>query len=107
MKPLDRTGKLFLVACAAFFLANVAFRLNGSSVFMWKQLLHDPTDTGGLLLASPQSTRTDEWMIWTPAAKWQYEHDFPSTNPSLGAGKSPFLYSLPVKHYTTVFRPQL
>ncbi len=107
MKPLDRTGKIFLVACAVLFLLGVFFRLNGSSVFIWKQLLHDPSDTGGLVLAAPQPARTDEWMIWTPAARWQSEHGFPSENPSLGPGKTAFLYSLPVRHYTTVLRPQL
>ena len=31
----------------------------------------------------------------------------PVENPSLGAGMSPLLMSLPVKHYTMLFRPQL
>lgn len=107
MKPLDRLGKFFLVACALLFLVGIVFRLNGSSVFTWNGILRDPSSANGLLLGAPEEVRSDEWLVWTPAAMWQYEHNFPAENPSLGAGKAPFLYSLPVKHYTACFRPQL
>jgi hypothetical protein len=107
MKPLDKGGKAFLLICGVLFIAAVAFRLNGSSSLTWNEHLHDAGNRGGLLLAEPQQVRSDEWMVWTPAAISQYEHGFPAENPSLGAGKAPFLYSLPVLHYTMCFRPQL
>src|SRR5438045_1268886 len=107
MKPLNRCGKVFLAACALLFIVGVSFRLNGSSIFTWKEILRDTATPGGLLLATPQTVRSDEWMVWTPAAIAQYERGFPAENPALGAGKAPFLYSLPVRHYTMWFRPQL
>jgi len=107
MKPLDGPGKWFLLGCAGLFVLAVSLRLNGSSVYMWKELLRDNTTSGGLLFSAPQGVRSDEWMVWTPAAIAQYERGFPAENPALGAGKAPFLYNLPVRHYTMWFRPQL
>jgi hypothetical protein len=104
---LDLLCKTFLLVCAALFALAVSLRLNGSSIFTWKELLRDNATSGGLLLSTPQPVRSDEWMVWTPAAIAQYEHGFPVENPALGAGKAPFLYSLPVRHYTMLFRPQL
>ncbi|MDQ6808770.1 MAG: hypothetical protein M3Z64_05015 [Verrucomicrobiota bacterium] len=107
MKPLDLPAKRFLILCAFLFVAAVALRLNGSSVFVWKEILHDTANPGGLILGAPQYVRSDEWLVWTPAVLAQSERGFPAENPALGAGKAPFLYSLPVRHYTMWFRPQL
>lgn len=59
------------------------------------------------MLGAPQKIRSDEWLVWTPAVIAQFQHGFPAENPALGAGRAPFLYSLPVRHYTMWFRPQL
>lgn len=107
VKPLDLLGKRFLLLCFGLFLLAFALRLNGSSSFIWRGLLHDDRIEGGLILGEPRPARSDEWLVWTPALLSQCEHGFPAENPSLGAGKAPFLYSLPVKHYTMWFRPQL
>jgi hypothetical protein len=107
VKPLDSRAKRFLLVCGVFFVAAVAFRLNGSSTFIWKEVLTDSASPGGLLLGEPREVRSDEWMVWTPAVIAQFQRGFPAENPALGAGKSPFLYSLPVRHYTMWFRPQL
>jgi hypothetical protein len=107
VKQLDLLGKRFLLACVGLFLVAFALELNGSSSFVWRELLNDKADGGGLILGQPRLSRSDEWLAWTPALLWQCEHGFPSENPSLGAGKAPFLYSLPVRHYTMWARPQL
>ncbi len=107
MKQLDLLGRRFLLACLGLFLVAVALKLNGSSSFVWRELLNDKADEGGLIMGQPRFARSDEWLAWTPALLWQCEHGFPSENPSLGAGKAPFLYSLPVRHYTMWARPQL
>lgn len=107
VKQLDLLGRRFLLACLGLFLVAVAFKLNGSSSFVWRDLLNDKANGSGLIVGQPRFSRSDEWLAWTPALLWQCEHGFPSENPSLGAGKAPFLYSLPVRHYTMWARPQL
>jgi hypothetical protein len=107
VKQLDLLGRRFLLACLGLFLVAFALKLNGSSSFVWRELLNDKADGGGLVLGQPRFSRSDEWLAWTPALLWQCEHGFPSENPSLGAGKAPFLYSLPVRNYTMWARPQL
>jgi hypothetical protein len=107
MKSLDATAKRFLIVCGLLFLVAFAFRLNGSSTFIWQGLLNDQRNPGGLVAGTPESVRSDEWLVWTPAVIGQANRGFPTENPSLGAGLAPFLYSLPVRHYTMVFRPQL
>ncbi|MDQ3117855.1 MAG: hypothetical protein M3Q86_14835 [Verrucomicrobiota bacterium] len=91
------------------FLMSVAWELNGSSVGMWSNLLSEKTAPEGLLFSSPKRVRGDEWTVWTPAmlSQAQQTPPFPIENPSLGAGRTPLIMSVPVAYYTTVFRPQL
>ncbi|MGI9086290.1 MAG: DUF7657 domain-containing protein, partial [Chthoniobacterales bacterium] len=98
---------VFIAVCAVLFLAAVALRLNGSSSGCWARALHSDENTG-LLMGLPRPTRSDEWLVWTPAALGQLHHQppMPVTNPSLGAGATPLLMSLPVRHYSMIFRPQ-
>jgi len=86
----------------------VLLKLNGSSVAFWTKILHESETQSGLLLFSPKLVRLDEWHAWTPSVVSQARQDspFPIENPSLGAGRSPLLMSVPVAYYTTFFRPQ-
>src|ERR1700737_532995 len=56
------------------FCLCVALKLNGSSVGMWEQELSGRKASKGLLLFEPQPVRTDEWLVWTPAALSQARH---------------------------------
>src|SRR4051794_23660751 len=105
MKSLDLTARRFLLACGVLFMLAFAFRLNGSSTSIWRSILNDQRNAGGLVAGKPETVRSDEWLVWTPAVIAQANRGFPAENPSLGAGRAPFLYSLPVRHYTMVFRP--
>jgi hypothetical protein len=91
------------------FCAGVGLKLNGSSVGMWEQELLQREASKGLILFKPQPIRTDEWLVWTPAALCQAHQipRFPVENPNLGPGRAPLLLNLPVAYYTTWFRPQL
>ena len=86
----------------------VLLKLNGSSVAFWTKILHESETQSGLLLFSPKLVRLDEWHAWTPSVLSQARQNspFPIENPSLGAGRSPLLMSVPVAYYTTFFRPQ-
>jgi hypothetical protein len=86
----------------------VLLKLNGSSVAFWTKILHEPETQSGLLPFSPKLVRLDEWHAWTPSVLSQarQKSPFPIENPSLGAGRSPLLMSVPVAYYTTFSRPQ-
>ncbi|MGI8890702.1 MAG: DUF7657 domain-containing protein, partial [Chthoniobacterales bacterium] len=76
---------------------------------MWSNLLSEKRAPAGLLFSSPKRVRGDEWSVCTPAMLSQAKHvpPFPIENPSLGAGRTPLVMSMPVSYYTTFFRPQL
>ena len=98
----------WLVVIVLFALC-VAFRLNGSSVGVWQEVLREPGPPRGLLLFKPERIRADEWRVVTPSMLSQARQSrrFPIENESLGAGRAPLLMSVPVAYYTTFFRPQL
>jgi hypothetical protein len=100
---------LVLAGCALLFALGVIFRLNGSSSALWLHDLREPNQTKGLILGAAKATRSDEWMVWTPAVLAQLRHKppMPIENRSLGAGAAPLLMSIPVRHYSMLFRPQL
>ncbi len=102
-------GRRFLFLLLAGFVALTALGIHGSSVVMWSVILHEEETAGALLAGKPQLVRSDEWLVWTPSALAQARHEppFPVENPALGAGRSPMLMSLPVRHFTMLFRPQL
>ena len=107
--PFSRSGVLVLGLCGLLFLLCVALRINGSSSSFWYFKLGELDEAKGLIAGSPKPTRSDEWMVWTPAILSQLNHrpPLPVTNPSLGAGAAPLLMSIPVRHYSMLFRPQL
>lgn len=109
MEILHRFRQRSWLIALLFFCLCVALKLNGSSVGMWEQELSERKASKGLLLFEPQPIRTDEWLVWTPAALSQARQmpQFPVENPNLGAGRAPLLLNLPVAYYTTWFRPQL
>ena len=109
----DRLNRQFLtwcsVAAAILFCLGVTLELNGSSFGVWHKLLKEPGPIRGLIFSAPRTIRVDEWGVWTPSALSQARQrpPFPIENANLGAGRSPLLMNVPVKHYTTFFRPQL
>jgi hypothetical protein len=106
---IDRRTLALVAICGVVFSLLVACRVNGSSSAFWYYDLHGLDEANGLIAGSPKPTRSDEWMVWTPAFLSQLRHEppMPATNPSLGAGTAPLLMSVPVRHYSMFFRPQL
>jgi hypothetical protein len=103
-----RVRRLLIGLLLALAMA-VGLKLHGSSIAMWKEVLDDTEAPSGLLFSTPKFVRTDEWLGWTPSLLSQALHrpSFPLENPNLGAGKTPLLISLPARHYSMLFRPQL
>ena len=105
----DRRPRIVLICVAFLFVTAVALQLHGSSIALWNDVLNDTTTPSGILFSTPKTVRTDEWLAWTPALLAQAHHNppFPVENPNIGAGKAPLLISLPARHYSMFFRPQL
>ena len=101
-------SSIFIAVCCGLFLICVLLRLNGSSSALWAKVLGTPNEPTGLIAGVPRPTRSDEWLVWTPAALAQLHHlpPMPVENPALGAGAAPLLMSVPVRHYSMLFRPQ-
>jgi hypothetical protein len=101
-------SSIFIAVCCALFLICVVLRLNGSSSAIWANDLGGKREPTGLIVGEPRPNRSDEWLIWTPAALAQLHHlpPMPVENPAIGAGVAPLLMSVPVRHYSMLFRPQ-
>ncbi|HEX8489439.1 MAG TPA: hypothetical protein VF626_00340, partial [Chthoniobacterales bacterium] len=101
-------SSIFIGVCCGLFLLCVLFRLNGSSSAVWARDLGAPNEPTGLIAGEPRPARSDEWLVWTPAALAQLHHlpPMPVENPAIGAGVAPLLMSVPVRHYSMLFRPQ-
>lgn len=99
---------IFIAVCGGLFLLCVLLGLNGSSSAYWSKDLGKPDEPTGLIAGVPRPSRSDEWLVWTPAALAQLHHlpPMPVENPTLGAGAAPLLMSVPVRHYAMLFRPQ-
>jgi hypothetical protein len=106
---IDFRAKRVLFAVLILFVVTVALKINGSSIGVWKDVLRDDASPSGVIFSTPKSVRSDEWMAWTPSIFAQAFHrpPFPAENANLGAGKSPLLMSVPVRHFAMFFRPQL
>ncbi|MFA5095793.1 MAG: hypothetical protein WC478_00425 [Candidatus Omnitrophota bacterium] len=106
ISPDKRTAGLVSGCLLLLFLAS-ALKLHGSSVENWNTLLGSQAPSN-LILGKPRAVRLDEWMVVTPAivAQAMIRPCFPAQNESIGAGKIPLLFNLPVKHFCAFFRPQ-
>lgn len=96
------------ILVAAYLLTSV-FELNGSSSAIWRYFADWETPSHSLLAGSPKDIRGDEWGTETPWILAQSKHvpPFPLSNPNIGEEKAPLLTSLPVRHWSMLFRPQL
>ena len=97
---------LLLISSVLLFFLLVFFKIHGSSIPIWNNLLFSEETERSLLLGTPKNIRSDEWCIYTPFILSQETKGFPAVNESLGAGKTPLILNLPVYHYTLLFRPQ-
>src|SRR5207249_966823 len=81
-------------------------KLHTSSIAIWDQIfgIQHPES---IIAGTPKAIRQDEWMVYTPALIGHYLSGMPTSNPSLGDGNVPVIWSLPVKDPTMLLRPSL
>jgi hypothetical protein len=113
--PPPRTGRISRKACGAVVLAltvlfslNVLLNLNGSSSAMWRYFVDGRLPDRGVLVGTAKDIRADEWMTQTPwmLSQASTQPPFQTTNPNVGDGATGLMVNLPIRHWTTFFRPQ-
>lgn len=91
-----------------FFLIFVSLGINGSSVGMYHDLLHEPDDhDSSLLHGTPKNIRSDEWAVWTPMTVIQDINDYPNVNENVTGGTNFTLhFEIPSFDWSTIFKFQ-
>ena len=85
----------------------VAIRHSETSIGMWDKVVSPAANQStGVVVGTPRAIRSDEWLRSTPFTLSQYEQGYPVRNESIGVGEDQLSMSLPVYHYTTLFKPQ-
>lgn len=113
----DQTGwfettkaRTFVVSAliSAYFLTSF-LGFNGSSTAFWRYYADREMPTAGVLAGFPQAVRSDEWVLQTPWIFSQARQNprFPVNNPSIGGDETPLVTNLPVRHWSTILRPQM
>jgi hypothetical protein len=103
-----RACRRIVLALTLIFVLATILKLNGSSSSIWRFYADGRLPDRDLLLGSAKDIRSDEWMVQTPWILSQAlnEPPFPTTNPNVGDGATALLTNLPIRHWTTIFRPQ-
>ncbi len=109
---LNHPARLRFVIIGSLILTYIGaslLNLNGSSTAVWREYADQKLPDAGVILGQPQSVRSDEWMLQTPWIFSQSQRDppFSSSNPNIGSDVTPLLTNLPVRHWSTIFRPQM
>jgi hypothetical protein len=102
----DAYSIVFYCACLVVFALLSLADLNGSSVAMYKDYGHGPGQE--TWLGSPLGSRSDEWGYVTPDILNQsFRPDrFAVRRSELGDHSIALLGNIPVRHFSTIFRPQ-
>jgi hypothetical protein len=106
---LPRLRVVVIVTFIGVYLLASFANLNGSSTALWRYYADCELSTPGVLLGSPKEVRSDEWLIQTPwilSQVWRTPA-FSFSNPSIGSNVTPLVTNLPVRHWSTWFRPQM
>jgi len=84
-----------------------SFKISGSSVGVYYQLLYGKRHDPALIAGQPRSIRSDEWGINTPFDLSQTHDDYAVTNPTVGGGENiSTVIDAPYKSWSTLFKPQ-
>ncbi len=104
----DRKAWIFLGVLLLLPALGTAFKLHGSSIAVWNQVLPDRRPDAGVLWGTPKGVRSDEWLFFTPMVVSQASSrpSFPLVNPGWGPAQAPLITNAPVRHWSMLVRPQ-
>jgi hypothetical protein len=96
---------LFPAALTVLLLAFTAASISGSSLGVYDALLGQTNHN--LIAGTPQSDRSDEWLVNTPLVLSQRANHYRAVNPSVGKGdNATVVIDVPYKQWSIIFRPQ-
>jgi hypothetical protein len=97
----------FYTGCLALFLVNVACDLNGSSMAFNTLAIHQYGEQQ-VIAGTPKEVRSDEWDFVSPYMFYQSfrPNHFDAEDTPFGKYDTSLMGNVPVRHITTLFRPQ-
>jgi hypothetical protein len=103
----DRLAVGWYLAVAAAFVALVSAGLHGSGLSLHANMA-PADDSTRPIIGTAKPIRSDEWAYHTPAILHQvYRADpFAAERSALGPDNAALISNVPVRHVTTLFRPQ-
>jgi len=101
------TGRVVFALTMTLVLATL-LKINGSSSSIWRFYADGRLPDHDLLVGSAKDVRSDEWMVQTPwmLSQAANEPPFSTSNPNVCDQATVLLVNLPIRHWTTIFRPQ-
>lgn len=89
-----------------FFLL-VIFKINGSSIGVYHDMLSSPgTRDNALIAGKPLPIRSDEWIVTTQMIIGQKATNYQSTNQNIGQGENAnIMLDVPTRNWSQIFRP--
>jgi hypothetical protein len=102
-------GHAFIALTVGMYVIASVANISGSATAFWRYHADRAAPDAGVLFGTPKEIRSDEWMVQTPwmmsqAARYP---PFYAENPGVGDGAMTLLNNLPVRHWSTFFRPQM
>ncbi|MDX2188976.1 MAG: hypothetical protein SFY32_03860 [Bacteroidota bacterium] len=98
----DRKVKIFISVCFIAFFICVLFKLHGSSIGIWDSITGNTSlKNKSVILGTPKSIRSDEWLVQTPFLISQFNRKFSNENESWGAYNSPVAMGGPANDLTS------
>ena len=103
----DQFAICFYLICLAVFASASIADLNGSSMAAYP-MIYGRGNSPAFIVGTPRSIRSDEWAAETPAILNQVFRKDPLSvqQSALGGHSVALIGNLPVRHFSTVFRPQ-
>lgn len=102
----DKPTKWFVGICVVLFVIGVAGKFHTYNIPVWYQIFGENTKIKKeVIFGTPQTIRSDEWMMFTPLLLNQLENNRQMYNPSAGAEASTLALGLPVNKWSNYFKP--
>ena len=105
--PFASRTSIVALLIALYLVASLC-GLNGSSTAIWRLLADRANPEQATIIGSPKFIRSDEWLVHTPwiLSQCLQQPPFPLANRDIGDGPATLITSVPVRHWSMIFRPQ-
>jgi hypothetical protein len=104
---LYRSIWLFPVVLAIPVIIFTCLQISGTSIGTFYTDLYGSAKDPDLIAGSPESIRSDEWLVNTQTTVSQYKAGYPRVNKDVGKGEDVSLNAgVPYKDWSEIFRPQ-